>query len=67
MKKFEDELQKAFNEMPMFASFEKSRAVFMRHFKDWVSPEDHQAEITKLKNEIDSMAAESYEQIEVVE
>lgn len=58
MKKFEDELQKAFNEMPMFASFEKSRAVFMRHFKDWVSPEDHQAEINKLKSQLEKQRPE---------
>ena len=50
MKKFEDELQKAFNEMPMFASFEKSRAVFMRHFKDWVSPEDYQNTVASNKS-----------------
>lgn len=51
MKKFEEELQKAFDEMPMFASFEKSRAVFMKHFKDWVSPEDYATGIVKWKHE----------------
>ncbi|USJ19553.1 DUF1642 domain-containing protein [Lactococcus formosensis] len=44
-------MQIAFDEMPMFASFEKSRAVFMKRFKDWVSPEDHQAEIDKRKQQ----------------
>ncbi|WP_225666439.1 DUF1642 domain-containing protein [Lactococcus garvieae] len=53
MKKFEEEL---FSEVPckfgLSTEGEYNQSILVKHFGDWVSPEDHQAEITKLKNEI---------------
>lgn len=53
MKKFEEEL---FSEVPckfgLSTEGEYKQSILVKHFGDWVSPEDHQAEVTKLKNEI---------------
>ncbi|MFK4878376.1 hypothetical protein ACI1UB_04970 [Lactococcus petauri] len=72
MKKFEEKLEQLKNNSHTnFYGYMGIRLLtepeIIETFKDWVSPEDHQAEITKLKNEIDSMETGSYEQIEVEE
>lgn len=50
MKKFEEEL---FSKVPckfgLNTEGEYKQSILIKHFKDWISPEDHQAEIEKIE------------------
>lgn len=59
MKKFEEEL---FSEVPckfgLNTEGEYKQSILIKHFKDWISPEDHQAEINKLKSQLEKQKPE---------
>lgn len=56
MEKFEDELKSgpaSIGQDTITKEYAYDEVTLISHFKDWVSPEDHQAEIAKLNSKID--------------
>ena len=63
MKKFEEEMKEWFGSPTglnmEFQSGYEAYSALVKHFKDWVSPEDHQAEIKEIKAELNKWKMEA--------